>query len=61
MIEDDRIPAIEDWFARQAGGLPQPMAGELERWFAIMLLGTRTPPSARGQETHHVAARGQRR
>ena len=44
MIEDDRIPAIEAWFARQTQGLPAPMAAELERWFAIMLYGTRTPP-----------------
>jgi integrase len=39
-----RTPAIEAWFARQAIGLPGPMAGELERWLAIMLHGTRNPP-----------------
>jgi integrase len=49
MIEDDRIPAIEAWFACQAAGLPEPMAGELERWFAIMLHGTRTPPRRRAR------------
>ena len=44
MIEDDRVPAIETWFARQVEGLPEPMADELGRWFAIMLHGSRTTP-----------------
>jgi integrase len=55
MIEDDRIPAIESWLARQADGLPEPMADELERWFAIMLHGTRTPP--RRQPRAQITAR----
>jgi hypothetical protein len=47
MVEEDRIPAIEAWFARQVTGLPEPMASELRRWFAIMLHGSRTPPRRR--------------
>jgi hypothetical protein len=55
MIEDDRIPAIEAWFDRQADGLPAPMVGELGRWFTIMLHGTRTPP--RRQPRAQITAR----
>ena len=47
MVEEDRIPAIEARFTRQTAGLPEPMASELGRWFAIMLHGSRTPPRRR--------------
>ncbi len=47
MVEEDRIPAIEAWFASQVAGLPEQMACELGRWFAIMMHGSRTHPRRR--------------
>lgn len=44
MLDDDRIPSIDTWFARAVRQLPEPMAGELRAWFEIMRDGSAVPP-----------------
>lgn len=44
---EDRVPAIDTWYAERVAGLPDPMAAELLTWFDIMKNGTRTPPRRR--------------
>ncbi len=44
---EDRVPAIDTWFAERLAGLPDPMVTELRTWFDIMKNGTRTPPRRR--------------
>ncbi|MGW1870360.1 hypothetical protein ACWCPS_33045 [Streptomyces mauvecolor] len=59
LVDDDRTPAIETWFARQIEGLPQAMASELRTWFNIRWHGhDRTPRClARSQNTVRVELR----
>ncbi|MDA8322943.1 MAG: hypothetical protein M0030_24485 [Actinomycetota bacterium] len=47
MVEQDRIQAVEAWFARQTSGLPEQMVAELRRWFDIMLHGSSVTPRRR--------------
>lgn len=47
MLEDDRTPAVDLWFARQVTGLPDAMVDELSVWFQVMLHGSRTTPRRR--------------
>lgn len=35
LVEDDRTPAVDQWFAARITGLPAPMTDELHRWFDI--------------------------
>jgi integrase len=44
MLQDDRTPAIESWFARQITGLPDPMGREVRAWFEVMMRGSAIPP-----------------
>lgn len=44
---EDRVPAIDSWFAERLAGLPDPMVAELRTWFDIMQNGTRVPPRRR--------------
>jgi len=44
MLNDDRPPSIDAWFARQIDGLPEPMLSEVLVWFDALSNGTATPP-----------------
>lgn len=44
MLADDRIPAIERWFAVHTAELPANMRHELTVWFDIARHGSSTPP-----------------
>jgi hypothetical protein len=44
---EDRVPAIDAWFAERLEPLPEPMAAQLRTWFEIMKNGTRIPPRRR--------------
>lgn len=47
LLDDDRVPPLRSWFARQIEGLPQPMVGELQNWFDVLHYGSTTPPRSR--------------
>lgn len=47
MLEEDRTPAFDNWFAQQISDLPEPMAGEVRTWFEVMKNGSPTPPRRR--------------
>jgi hypothetical protein len=49
MLDDDRDPPINAWFARQvdALALPEPMNSELRTWFLTLRDGSTTPPRFR--------------
>jgi integrase len=47
LLEEDRTPAIDAWFAEQTSGLPEAMAGELGIWFEVVKHGCATPPRRR--------------
>jgi hypothetical protein len=51
LLEEDRTPAIDAWFAEQTRGLPQLMADELATWFEVMKHGCPTPPRRRPAAT----------
>lgn len=47
LLEDDREPAVHKWFKTSVAELPEQMKTELERWYAIMLKGSSTPPRSK--------------
>lgn len=47
MLDDDRRPTIERWFAQRINGLPEAMADEYEQWFEVLRDGRTTPPRSR--------------
>ncbi|MEV4750561.1 hypothetical protein ACFQVD_00150 [Streptosporangium amethystogenes subsp. fukuiense] len=47
MLDDDRIPAIVNWFDTKIAGLPGPMQEELRVWFEVMRHGSTKPPRRR--------------
>lgn len=44
MLDDDREPPLETWFAGQSVGLAEPMATELRQWFLVLRDGSTTAP-----------------
>ena len=54
MLDDDRQPPLEQWFATHAGGLPAAMARELSEWFHAVRDGSTTPPRMRPRSTDTV-------
>jgi hypothetical protein len=59
MLDDDRPPALQDWFTRHTTGLPDTMAGELQQWFLVMRDGSTTAPRSRPRQaasTRHAVA-----
>lgn len=44
LLHDDRIDAVEPWFATRSQTLPEPMRTELTTWFDVMRHGNPTPP-----------------
>jgi integrase len=59
LLEEDRTPAIDAWFAEQTRGLSAPMTSQLEVWFTVMKHGSSTAPRrrARSQTTICVPLR----
>ncbi len=57
MLHEDRESALDTWFARRAGGLPEPMATEFRSWYQAQRDGSRTPPRLRPRSTATI--RGQ--
>ncbi|WP_405165563.1 hypothetical protein OG203_10930 [Nocardia sp. NBC_01499] len=49
VLEDDRTPVLDSWFADITAELPEPMRSEVRRWFAIMIEGSKTPPRSRAR------------
>jgi hypothetical protein len=47
LLDDDRIAAIDRWFANKTAALPAEMRHELGVWFDIMRNGSHTPPRRR--------------
>ncbi|WP_454198881.1 hypothetical protein [Nocardia sp. Marseille-Q1738] len=47
VLDDDRTPAFQDWFADMIAELPEPMHTEICRWRTIMIEGSPTPPRRR--------------
>lgn len=43
LLNDNRIPAVDRWVARQLAELPETMASELDTWFRIMRDGSPKP------------------
>ncbi|MGK4579601.1 hypothetical protein [Kitasatospora sp. HPMI-4] len=60
LFTDDRTTAVERYFAKQTAGLPEPMLGQLQLWFDVMLNGSTTAPRrrARKEETIHLHIQG---
>jgi hypothetical protein len=44
MLDDDRTPAVETWFAQRTGEFPEQMRDELGIWFLVMRDGSSTSP-----------------
>jgi hypothetical protein len=47
LLDDDRVAAIDRWYANKTAGLPEGMRRELGVWFEIMRNGSHTPPRRR--------------
>jgi hypothetical protein len=56
LLNEDRTPAIDAWFAEQTTGLPKAMADELRVWFEVMKHGCTTPPRRRPRSHTTIAA-----
>lgn len=57
MLDDDRDPPLEVWFANQAAGLPDTMAGELRQWFYALRDGSTISPRTRPRNINTVRHR----
>ncbi|GLW59626.1 hypothetical protein [Kitasatospora phosalacinea] len=49
LLTDDRVSAVELYFAKHTAGLPEPMLEQLQLWFDIMLNGSATAPRRRAR------------
>ncbi|MFS8104109.1 hypothetical protein LFM09_44050 [Lentzea alba] len=62
MLDDDRQPALDGFFAQHAVRLPEQMAHEFTQWFTIRRHGTTTPPrykpTAEPTLRRHIASLG---
>lgn len=56
MLEDDRPPPMQAWFARRTADLPEPMRSEVETWFLLLRDGSTSTPRLRPR--HPVTVRG---
>jgi hypothetical protein len=50
MLDDDRPPPLQAWFAERTNDLPEPMTSQLRQWLSIMREGSRTPPRSRPRD-----------
>jgi len=54
MLDDDRIPPVVPWFRELIAGFPEPMAGELNTWFELMLAGSTTAPRVKARSPRWI-------
>jgi hypothetical protein len=54
LLIDDRIPAIERYFADKTDGLPAPIRQQLELWLEVMLNGSSTAPRQRSRDPETI-------
>lgn len=54
MLDDDRPPPLEGWFAGHVAGLPAAMRHELTEWFHARRDGSTTPPRMRPRSPETV-------
>ncbi|MEU8352612.1 hypothetical protein, partial [Streptomyces sp. NPDC048845] len=54
MLDDDRIPPVVPWFHELIAGFPEPMAGELNTWFELMLAGSTTAPRVKARSPRWI-------
>lgn len=47
---EDRVPALDNWYAQQTAGLPDKIRRELATWFDVMKNGATTPPRRRPRD-----------
>ena len=50
LLIDDRPTRVQTYFAARTGGLPAPMAEQLETWLEVMLNGSTTAPRQRSRD-----------
>jgi hypothetical protein len=50
LLIDDRPTRVQTYFARRTGGLPAPMAAQLETWLEVMLNGSTSAPRQRSRD-----------
>lgn len=50
LLIDDRPTRVQTYFARRTGGLPAPMAAQLETWLDVMLNGSTSAPRQRSRD-----------
>lgn len=53
LLDDDRTPAVETWFAQRTAELPEAMRDELGIWFLVMRDGSSTSPTAQAASRGH--------
>lgn len=49
LLDDDREPAIANWFSNAIAELPDPMRRELHRWYSVMAFGSKIPPRSKSR------------
>ncbi|QGZ52538.1 hypothetical protein GPZ77_33280 [Streptomyces sp. QHH-9511] len=54
MLKDDRIPPVVPWFREVTADFPEPMAGELNTWFDLMLAGSTTAPRMKARSPRWI-------
>lgn len=47
LLDDDRQPAVERWFANIVADLPEKMRNEVRFWYTIMKIGSKVPPRSK--------------
>ena len=57
MLEDDRAPALEEWFERRTAGLAEPMRSEVRLWFCALRDGSTVAPRTRPRSIETVRHR----
>ena len=57
MLEEDRAPALEEWFERRTAGLAEPMRSEVRLWFCALRDGSTVAPRTRPRSIETVRHR----
>lgn len=57
LLDDDRVPAIDTWFARQTDRLPPRIVDELNVWFDVMRNGSSTAPRSHPRQPVTIRTR----
>lgn len=57
LLEDDRVPTIDTWFAEKIIVLPAVMAAEMRVWFDVMRHGSTTHPRSKPRSPDTITVR----